>query len=102
LRTAGLDWKVEQQEILTDNGIPVFGYKANVRDSDQKVLGVVSDRYQVVQNEEAFAFMDELPGEGVRYETAGRQADFHSGKASGKVYYCRGRDWAILCYHEFT
>lgn len=71
VRLAGLDWKVGQQEMLTDNGIPVFGYKANVRDSDQKVLGVVSDRYQVVQNEEAFAFTDELLGEGVRYETAG-------------------------------
>ncbi len=63
------------QEILTDNGIPVFGYKANVRDSDQRVLGVVSDRYQVVQNGEAFAFTDELLGEGVRYETAGSLQD---------------------------
>lgn len=71
VRLAGLDWKVGQHEMLTDNGIPVFGYKANVRDSDQRVLGVVSDRYQVVQNEEAFAFTDELLGEGVRYETAG-------------------------------
>ena len=75
VRLAGLDWKVEQQEILTDCGIPVFGYKANVRDSDQRVLGVVSDRYQVVQNEEAFAFTDELLGEGVRYETAGSLQD---------------------------
>lgn len=43
------------------------GYKANVRGLDQKILGVVSARYQVVQNEEAFT--DELLGEGVRYET---------------------------------
>lgn len=35
------------------------------------MLGVVSDRYQVVQNEEAFAFTDGLLGEGVAYETAG-------------------------------
>ena len=32
---------------------------------------MVSDRYQVVQNEEAFAFTDGLLGEGVTYETAG-------------------------------
>ena len=75
VRLAGLDWKVVQQEMLTDNGIPVFGYKANVRDIDNRVLGVVSDRYQVVQNEEAFAFTDELLGEGVRYETAGSLQD---------------------------
>ena len=36
-----------------------------------QVLGVVTDRYKIVQNEEAFAFTDELLGEGVRYETAG-------------------------------
>ena len=71
IELAGLDWKVEQKDIFTEGGIPVSGYKANVRDSDQSVLGVVSDRYQVVQNEEAFAFTDELLGEGVRYETAG-------------------------------
>lgn len=47
------------------------GYKANVRDRDGKVLGVVTDRYKVVQNAEAFAFTDELLGRGVRYETAG-------------------------------
>lgn len=71
VRLAGLDWNVEQQGITTNDGVPVPGYKANVRDLDQKILGVVSDRYQVVQNEEAFAFTDELLGEGVRYETAG-------------------------------
>ena len=49
----------------------VKGYKANVRSSDRKVLGVVSDRYKVVQNTDAFSFTDELLGKGVRYETAG-------------------------------
>lgn len=71
LRLAGLDWKVEQRDVFTDGGTLISGYKANVRDSDQSVLGVVSDRYQVVQNEDAFAFTDELLGGGVRYETAG-------------------------------
>ena len=32
---------------------------------------MVSDRYKVIQNEDAFAFTDELLGEGVCYETAG-------------------------------
>jgi len=35
------------------------------------VLGVVTDRYKIVQNHEAFAFTDALIGEGVKYETAG-------------------------------
>lgn len=71
IHLAGLDWKVLQKDVYTDNGIPISGYRVNVRDSDQSILGVVSDRYQVVQNEDAFAFTDELLGEGVRYETAG-------------------------------
>ena len=71
LGLAGLDWRVLQEPIYTDAGELIAGYKANVRDSDRKVLGVVTDRYKVIQNEEAFAFTDALLGEGVRYETAG-------------------------------
>lgn len=71
LLTAGLDWKVLQEPIYTDTEELIEGYKANVRDSDRRVLGVVTDRYKVIQNEEAFAFTDGLLGEGVRYETAG-------------------------------
>jgi len=71
LRLAGLDWNVVQEPIFTDANEKIEGYKANVRDSDRKVLGVVSDRYKVVQNVDAFSFTDELLGKGVRYETAG-------------------------------
>lgn len=70
LRLAGLDWNVCQRAIYT-KAAKINGYKANVRDTDGQVLGVVTDRYKVVQNTEAFAFTDELLGNGVRYETAG-------------------------------
>lgn len=60
-----------QEPIYTDSGKQIPGYKANVRDTDHKVLGVVTDRYRIIQNQEAFAFTDELLGNGVRYETAG-------------------------------
>lgn len=68
---AGLNWQVLQEPIFTAASEPIEGYKVNVRDSDRKALGVVTDRYKVIQNNEAFAFTDELLGEGVRYETAG-------------------------------
>lgn len=71
LRLAGLDWQVVQQPIYTDRLEPIPGYKANIRDSDRRVLGVVTDRYRIIQNQEAFAFTDALLGHGVRYETAG-------------------------------
>lgn len=71
LRLAGLDWKVEQQDVVLSSGLLVPGYKVNVRNTDRSVLGIVTDKYRVVQNEEAFAFTDNLIGGDVRYETAG-------------------------------
>jgi phage/plasmid-like protein (TIGR03299 family) len=71
LALAGLDWKVIQKPIETDDGLPITGFKANLRETDNQILGVVTDRYKVVQNEDAFAFTDALLGEGITYETAG-------------------------------
>lgn len=71
LRLAGLNWSVEQRPIQTVDGVPLNGFKANVRSTDKKVLGVVTDKYKIVQNDEAFAFTDALLGEGITYETAG-------------------------------
>ncbi|MGL6221621.1 MAG: DUF932 domain-containing protein [Lacrimispora sphenoides] len=68
---AGLDWSVIQKPIQTVEGYPIPGFLANIRDFDNKILGVVTSRYKVVQNCDAFAFTDELLGEGVTYETAG-------------------------------
>ena len=68
---AGLDWEVIQEDVYTEERIFVPGYKVNLRDRDGAVLGIVSDRYRVVQNAEAFRFTDDLLGEGVTYETAG-------------------------------
>ncbi len=74
LNQAGLDWKVEQTDVYAASGERIPGYKANIRDIDRSVLGIVGDRYKIVQNEEAFAFTDGLLGEGVKYETAGSLA----------------------------
>ena len=71
LEKSGLNWNVIQSPIMTGTYDPIPGYRANIRDTDNRVLGVVTDRYKVVQNHEAFAFTDNLLGEGVRYETAG-------------------------------
>lgn len=75
LRLSGLDWSVVQRPIMTDNFTTIPGLKANIRETDERILGVVTDRYKVVQNSEAFAFTDALLGEGVKYETAGSLQD---------------------------
>jgi phage/plasmid-like protein (TIGR03299 family) len=71
LRFAGLDWTVRQEPVYNSRGGIIKGYKSNVRDSDGSVLGIVGDRYKVVQNIDAFNFTDDLIGGDVRYETAG-------------------------------
>ena len=71
LKVSGLDWRVVQRPLMTSTYDPVPGYKANIRETDNRILGVVTDRYKIVQNEAAFKFTDALLGEGVRYETAG-------------------------------
>lgn len=71
LVAAGLDWTVESKPIYDAHGNIIKGFKANTRSSDSKVLGIVSDRYKIVQNVDAFQFTDNLIGGDVRYETAG-------------------------------
>jgi phage/plasmid-like protein (TIGR03299 family) len=78
LVAAGLDWKVTKTPMMADVGgtaIAVPDYFANVRSSDNAVLGVVGSKYKIVQNEDAFAFTDALLhnefGTEVHYETAG-------------------------------
>ena len=71
LMYAGLNWAVEQKNVYAEDGTLISGYKVNVRNTDNATLGIVSDRYKVVQNEDAFQFTDDLLGAGVTYETAG-------------------------------
>lgn len=70
IELAGLNWTVSQKEMYAGD-IKVPGYFANMRDSDNSILGVVGKRYQIVQNADAFDFTDSLVGEGCTYETAG-------------------------------
>ena len=75
IRLAGLDWRVESQEMFLANGKKIPDTYANVRSSDGTILGTVGNRYKIVQNVDAFAFTDALLGEGVQYETAGSLFD---------------------------
>jgi len=71
IKLAGLDWNVEPKPIQIIGGNKIPNTFANVRNSDNSVLGIVTERYEIVQNQEAFNFTDYLLGEGVQYETAG-------------------------------
>jgi phage/plasmid-like protein (TIGR03299 family) len=71
---AGLDWEVINQPVFV-NGSAVPNYVANVRNSDGTILGIVSDRYKIVQNKESFEWTDLLLNHDVHYETAGSLAN---------------------------
>ena len=75
IQAAGLDWIVKPMPMYDHLGREISGFKVNTRMSDNKLLGVVTDKYRVVQNAEAFAFTDALLGAGVQYETAGSLAN---------------------------
>lgn len=86
LDKAGLGWKVSHGDVLVvrtpewtdDYGTkhppeltPAHGFKANLREDTGEVLGIVSDEYEVVDNRDAFRFLDALIGSELHFETAG-------------------------------
>ena len=85
LDKAGLGWKVthgdvlvvKQPEWIDDFGttrpaelIPARGFKANLREDTGEALGIVPNGYEVVDNRDAFLFLEALIGSELDYETA--------------------------------
>jgi len=72
IQAAGIDYTVETQPVVTEGGIAIPQAKAVIRTDANVSLGVVGNRYQLIQNREAFGFFDSIVGEGKAiYETAG-------------------------------
>lgn len=60
MQKAGLNWAVEKRDlIISGTDIRVPGHQALVRSTDQKVLDVVGDDWNPVQNVDAFEFFSE-------------------------------------------
>jgi phage/plasmid-like protein (TIGR03299 family) len=73
---AGLDYFVTKEQLMRQDGSLCKGGFATINTANNKVLGVVGARYEVIQNTKAFAFFDELVGRGEAiYETAGALGD---------------------------
>jgi phage/plasmid-like protein (TIGR03299 family) len=77
LRKSGLGWTVRQEPLYRRDNTQVDDWKANIRSDTQDVLGVVTNRYTVIQNKEAFGFLANLLGSELAFETAG---SLHGGK----------------------
>lgn len=89
IEASGLGWSVAKEPIAVDRGekpaaewwVPrceeIPGFYATVRQDTREVLGIVGERYRLVQNHEAFTFIDQLLGSSIHFETAG---SLHGGR----------------------
>jgi phage/plasmid-like protein (TIGR03299 family) len=86
IEASGLGWSVAKRRLAIDCGADLpdvlryrgfTGHYATVRQDNDEVLGVVGERYRIVQNHEAFAFVDQLLGSSIHFETAG---SLHGGR----------------------
>ena len=71
LGASDLTWSVVKEPLQRRDGRLVDGVHATVREDTDQVLGVVSDDYVVVQNRDCFAFLANLLGSELVFETAG-------------------------------
>jgi phage/plasmid-like protein (TIGR03299 family) len=73
IKLANLDYTVVTQPLFAGElNLPVADHFATVRTDNNTVLGVVGNRYKVVQNVDAFTFFDEIVGgKHAMFETAG-------------------------------
>lgn len=80
MEAAGLNWEVRKQPMFINDGLgtdtKVPGKQALVRSSDNKILDIVGDTWNPVQNSEAFNFFSDFVGAGdMEMHTAGSLKD---------------------------
>jgi phage/plasmid-like protein (TIGR03299 family) len=78
LKAAGLDWTVDPVELFAEVGDKrlATGHRALVRSTDQRVIDVITDDWNPVQNEQAFEFFNDFVAHGdMSMETAGSLKD---------------------------
>lgn len=83
IHKAGLDWEVEARPVYYKNDqgffVEVPGTKEVVRTVDGKAMGTVTDRYKIVQNSDAFKFVENLFNQNVQFVRGG---SFRGGKST--------------------
>lgn len=83
-------WDVRFEALSTVSGIVLDTHQATVRTNPvtggTDILGVTGNRYEIVQNEDTFAFLQSL-ADGARWETAGALG--HGNKVFGSIAFDR-------------
>lgn len=68
---SGLDYKVERRPMFLEDGTLVKDQYCNIKIDDNTQLGAVGNKYTIVQNSDAFNFIDDIVNEGAAFECAG-------------------------------
>lgn len=61
LQKAGLDYTVTKEPVYLRDGILVPSRIATIKSETREPIGLVSDRYDIYQNADAFKFLEEIP-----------------------------------------
>lgn len=61
LQKAGLDYTVTKEPVYLRDGILVPSRIATIKSETREPIGLVSDRYEIYQNSDAFKFLEEIP-----------------------------------------
>ncbi len=78
LKAAGLNWTVDPVDLFAEVGGKrlATGHRALVRSTDQRVIDVITDDWNPVQNSDAFEFFNDFVAHGdMSMETAGSLKD---------------------------
>lgn len=78
LQNANLNFEVVSKPLYINQGNEptlVEGFKANVRNDNGAILGIVGNKYHIVQNRDAFGFLDGLTDNGMVFESGGISSD---------------------------
>lgn len=71
LNIANLNYTVEKVPVFLENGLKVPGAFATKKVGTDDTFGMVGEKYEIVQNLEAFNFVDTLLPEGMKFIKAG-------------------------------
>ena len=71
LQIAGMDYEVVKSPIYLSNGFRIKDQFATKKKGTDEVFGIVGKDYTIVQNEEAFSFVDSIIQDGLTFVKAG-------------------------------
>lgn len=71
LKISGLDYTVERVPVFLEDGTPIPGAFCTKKEGTNDTFGVVGSQFEIIQNQEALSFVDNLVSEGLTFVKAG-------------------------------